>query len=48
MKRMEVNIRNSKQPLIYGIDSYIVYYSAFGDTKGADNNMLPYGEEIQN
>ena len=23
-----------------------VYYSAFGDTKDAENNVLPYGEDI--
>ena len=47
MERVEAKIVNTKQPLIYGIDSYIVYYSAFGDTNDTDDKWLPYGGNIQ-
>ena len=47
MECVEAKIGNSKEPLFDGIYPEIVYYSAFGDTKNADDNFLPYGEEIQ-
>ena len=47
MERVEAKIVNSKQPLFDGTEPDIVYYSAFGDTDDADNNLLPYGEDIQ-
>ena len=48
MEYVEAKIGNANQHLFDGTDPWRLYYSAFGDTKGADNNMLPYGEEIQN
>ena len=47
MERVEANIGNSKQPLFDGTDPDRVYYSTFWYTKNSDNNVLTYGEEIQ-
>ena len=44
---MEAKIGNAKQLLFDGMDPDRVYYSDFGDTKDSDDNVLPYGEEIQ-
>ena len=44
---VEDKIGDSKQPLFDGMDPEIVYYSAFGDAGNSENNVLPYGEEIQ-
>ena len=46
MERVEVKIINDKQTMFYGMDSYRVYYSAFGDTNDTDNNVLPFVEDI--
>ena len=47
IKRVEAKFGNSKQPLFDGMDPDRVYYSSFGDTEDTDNNVLPYGEDIQ-
>ena len=47
MDHMEAKIGNSKQPLFDGTDTDRVNYSAFGETVNADENMLPFGEYIQ-
>ena len=47
MERVEAKIGNSNQPLFGGTDPDRVYYSAFGDTRDADKNLLPCGEDIQ-
>ena len=47
MERVESKIGNAKQTLFYGTYSDRAYYSRFGDIDNADNNVLPYGEEIQ-
>ena len=47
MERVEAKIGNAKQPLFDGTDPERVYYSAFGEIDDADNNVLPYGEQIQ-
>ena len=47
MERVEAKIVNAKKPMFDGTDIDRVYYSAFGDTKYSDKNVLPYGEEIQ-
>ena len=44
---VEAKIGNDNQPLFYGTDKDRVYYSAFGVTNDAEDNMLPYGENIQ-
>ena len=48
MKRVEVKNGNDKQHLFDGTDPDILYYSIFGDTNDTYNNVLPYGEDIQN
>ena len=47
MECVQAKIGNSKQPLFDGTEPYILYYSAFGDTDDADDNLLPYGGNIQ-
>ena len=47
MEILEAKTGNSKQPTFDGTDPEIVYYIAFGDTDDSDDNVLPYGEEIQ-
>ena len=47
MERVEAKNLNTKIPLFYVTELYRVYYSVFGDTNDADNNILPYGEDIQ-
>ena len=47
MECEEAKIGNVNQPLFHGTDPYRVYYSAFGDTKNSEDNLLTYGEEIQ-
>ena len=47
MEPVEAKIVNATQPLFDGMDPDRVYYSDFGDTKDSDDNVLPYGEEIQ-
>ena len=44
---MEVKIGNTKQPLFDGTKPDRLYYSEFGDTYNTENNVLHYGEEIQ-
>ena len=44
---MEAKIGNAKQPMFDGTYPDIVYYNDFWDTSDYDNNMLPYGEGIQ-
>ena len=39
---MKAKIGNSNQPLFGGTKPDRVYYSAFGDTNDADNNLLHY------
>ena len=41
---MEDKIENAKQPLFDGTDTEILYYSDFGDTKDAEDKVLPYGK----
>ena len=40
---MEDKIENAKQPLFDGTDTEILYYSDSGDTKDAEDKVLPYG-----
>ena len=47
MERGEAKIGNTKQTLFGGNKKGILYYSDFGDTNDADDNVLPYGEYIQ-
>ena len=47
MEDVEAKIRNAKKPMFYGTEPDRVYYSAFGDINYADENVLPYSEEIQ-
>ena len=47
MERVEARIVNSKQPLFGVTYPNRVYYSSFGDTDNADDNVLSYGEDIQ-
>ena len=47
MEHVEAKIGNDKQPLFDGTKPDIVYYSAFGDTNYAEDNMVPYGKDIQ-
>ena len=47
MERVDEKPGNAKQHLFDGIDLDRVYYSAFGDINYADENVLPYSEEIQ-
>ena len=47
LELVEISIGNDKQPLFDGADPDILYYSDFGDTNDAYNNVLPYGEDIQ-
>ena len=47
MERVEYKIKNAKQPLFDSTEPDIIYYSAFGDTNDVDDNVLPYGGEIQ-
>ena len=47
MELVKAKIGNSKKPLFDGTDPDRVYCSAFGDTDNYFDNMLPYGEYIQ-
>ena len=47
MERVNTKIGNSKPPLFDSTDTYRVYYSDFGENNGADDNVLPQGEDIQ-
>ena len=47
MERVEDKIGNAKKPLFDGKNPEIVYYSAFGDIDDAAENVLTYGEDIQ-
>ena len=47
MERVEAKIGNSKKTLFDGTEPDRVYWSDFGDTDNADDNMFPYGEDIQ-
>ena len=47
MEHVEDKIGNAKKPLFDGTDPGRGYYSAFGYTNYYDNNVLPYGEDIQ-
>ena len=47
MELLEAKIGNSKQTLFDGIDTERIYYSTFEYTDNADDNLLPYGEDIQ-
>ena len=47
IKRVEVKIVNSKQPLFDDMDIGRVYYSTFGDTDNAEENLLFYWGYIQ-
>ena len=47
MECVEAKVRNTKKPLFDGTYQDIVYYSAFGDTKYADDKVFYYDEEIQ-
>ena len=47
MERVETKIVNYKPPLFDGMQLDRLYYSAFGDTENANENVLSYGEEIQ-
>ena len=40
---VEAKNGNDNQPLFGGTDKDRVYYSAFGVTNDAEDNMLPYG-----
>ena len=44
MKRVKDKIGNDKKYMFDGEEVDRVYYS--GDTKDAENNVLPYGEDI--
>ena len=47
MERVEAKIGNSKKPMFDVTEPDRVYYSDFGYTDYADNNVLPYGGYIQ-
>ena len=47
MERVEDKIGNAKQALFDGTYPERIYYSDFGDTKNSEENLLPYGEDIQ-
>ena len=47
MEHTEAKIGNGKQPLFDDMNPDRVYCSAFGYTVDDDNNVLPYGEDIQ-
>ena len=47
MERVEAKIGNSKKPMFDVTEPDRVYYSDFGYTNYSYNNVLPYGEYIQ-
>ena len=47
MERVETKILNAKQPLFDGTYPDRVCYSDYGETDDADDNLLPYGKDIQ-
>ena len=47
IERVETNIGNAKHNMFDGKELGKVYDSDFGETDNADNNLLPYGEDIQ-
>ena len=44
---METNIGNAKHNMFDGKELGKLYDSDFGETDDANNNILPYGEDIQ-
>ena len=47
MERVEAKIGNANQPMFDVTELDRVYYTSFGDTDDDGNNVLPYGEDIQ-
>ena len=47
MEHVQDKIGNTKKPLFDSTEPDRVYYSASRDTNDVDNNILPYGEYIQ-
>ena len=47
MEGVEAKIGNAKQAIFDVTDTGRVYYSVFGYTYDANDNVLPYGVDIQ-
>ena len=47
MEHVEAKIGNSNQPPFYSTDPERVYFSASEDINNSYNNVLTYGEDIQ-
>ena len=46
MDSLESKIGNQKQPTFNVVSPSSIYYEAFGDSDDADDNVLPYGDEM--